>query len=220
MTRPVKARTYDSSQRRAASEQTRRRILAVADDHLRRHGYAATTVAAIASAADVHVDTVYALVGRKAEIVRELIELALSGTDQAVPAEERPYVAAIRHEPDPRRKLALYAEAAREMLARLAPLFAALRDAAASDDTAAEIWRGFSDRRARNMRAFVGDVASVGGLRPGLDEDTAADTVWATNSPEVYLMLTEERGWTSERYEAWLADTWAAMLLPQGDKGP
>jgi AcrR family transcriptional regulator len=212
--RPVKTRRYDASRRKAASDRTRQRILDVADAHLRQRGYAETTVATIASSADVHVDTVYALVGKKVEIVHELIELALSGGENAVPAADRPYVTAIRAEPDPANKLALYAAATCDMLARVAPLVAALRDAAGTDDTAAEIWRAFSDRRAHNMRAFVEDVASVNGLRAGLDPDTAADTVWATNSPEIYLMLTTERGWTPDQYEKWLEDTWIHLLLP------
>lgn len=217
---PVKARNYDASRRRAESDQTRHRILEVADAHLRRHGYAKTTVAAIASSADVHIDTVYALVGKKAEIVRGLIELALSGTDHAVPAADRPYVAAIRAESNPTKKLALYAAATRDMLGRVAPLFVALRDAAGTDTTAAEVWREFSDRRADNMRAFVQDIASVRGLRHGLDTDTAADTVWAMTSPEIYLMLTIERSWTPDKYEKWLADAWTHLLLPPPTDAP
>ena len=212
--RPVKTRHYDGSARRAKSERTRRRILAAADAQLRLHGYANTTVTAIAAAAEVHVDTVYALVGKKGEIVRELIELALSGSDHTIPAADRPYVAAIRAEPDAANKLVLYANATADMLARVAPLFTALRDAAGADASAAEIRREFSDRRARNMREFVHDVASVGGLRAGLDIETAADTVWATNSPEIYLMLTVERGWTTQQFTDWLADVWAELLLP------
>ncbi|MDQ3640914.1 MAG: hypothetical protein M3450_05455 [Actinomycetota bacterium] len=41
-------------------------------------------MAAIASRAGVHVDTVSQLVGRKPVLLRELIEHALSGTDRAV----------------------------------------------------------------------------------------------------------------------------------------
>lgn len=211
---PVKTRHYDATERRAKSERTRRRILAAADAQLRLHGYANTTVTSIAAAAQVHVDTVYALVGRKGEIVRELIELALSGSDRAVPATDRPYATAIRAEPDPANKLALYAAATTDMLARVAPLFAALRDAAGADASAAEIWRQFSDRRARNMRELVREIASGNGLAEGLDIETAADTVWATNSPEMYLMLTVERGWSAQRFTRWLAGVWAKLLLP------
>jgi len=43
--------------------------------------------------------------------------------------------------------------------------------------------------------------------------EEAADVIWATNSPEFYLLLVRERGWTPERVEGWLADTWRRLLL-------
>jgi hypothetical protein len=55
---------------------------------------------------------------------------------------------------------------------------------------------------------------SAGGLRPGLNEEQAADTVGALNSSEVYVLMTGERGWSPERFEAWLAGTWVRLLLP------
>ena len=207
-------RRYDGSGRRARSEATRRRILDVARAQLVERGYRATTVSGIAAGAGVHVDTVYALVGRKPALLRELVEQALSGTDHAVPALDRPYVAAIRAEPDPARKLATYAAGTADMLGRAAPLLLALRDAAATDEAADRLRREFGDRRAANMRLFVQDVADAGGLRPGLTVDEAADTVWATNSPELYALLTVDRGWAPARYTAWLADTWGRLLLP------
>jgi hypothetical protein len=43
----------------------------------------------------------------------------------------------------------------------------------------------------------------------------AADTVWVTNSPEVYVLLTVDRGWSPARYERWLAETWGRLLLQE-----
>ncbi|MFL6139387.1 MAG: hypothetical protein ACJ74O_16500 [Frankiaceae bacterium] len=43
--------------------------------------------------------------------------------------------------------------------------------------------------------------------------DEAADVVWATNAPELYLLLVGQRGWEPERYERWLAESWARLLL-------
>lgn len=210
----VKRRSYDSTGRRADSLATRQRIIDVTRQLMLERGYRATTLAAVARAADVHVDTIYELVGRKPVLLRALIEQALSGTDHAVPAEDRPYVAAIRAEPDPRRKIAIYAAAVRDMQARLAPLVLAVRDASATEPEAREVWRRLSDRRAANMRSFVADLQAAGGLRDGLSIEEAADTVWATNSSEMYLLVTVDRGWSPDRYERWLADTWNRLLLP------
>jgi AcrR family transcriptional regulator len=176
-------------------------------------GYRGTTVASIAERAGVNADSVYTLVGRKPVVLRELIEQALSGTDHAVPAESRDYVVAIRAEPDPRAKIRIYAKAVRDNQERLAPLFLALRDASATDPDANEVWQQISRRRAANMREFAEDLQRTGELRAGLSIDWIADTVWVTNSSEVFVMLTVERGWPPEDYEQWLADTWTRLLL-------
>ncbi|MDP9020251.1 MAG: TetR/AcrR family transcriptional regulator [Actinomycetota bacterium] len=212
--RKVKSRPYDNAGRRTQSEATRQRILEAARQLMIERGYRATTVAEIARRGGVHVDTVYELAGRKPMLLRELIEQALSGTGGAVVAEERGYVKAIRAEPDPARKLAIYAGAVREIQARMAPLLLALRDASATEPEAEQVWREISDRRAANMRKLAGDLEDAGGLRAGLSIDEAADVIWATNSSELYVLLTVERGWPPERYERWLADTWCRLLLP------
>lgn len=213
MVKPVKRRSYDASERQTQSAETRQRVIDAARELFLDRGYRATTVAAIAAGAGVHPDSVYALVGRKPVVLRELIEQALSGTDHAVAGEDRDYVGRMRAEPDPARKLAIYAGAVRRMQARMAPMFLALRDASSTEPEAEAVWREISDRRAVNMRKLVRDLRDVGGLRPGLSVDQAADTVWAMNGPELYVMLTVDRGWSPLRFERWLADSWCRLLL-------
>jgi AcrR family transcriptional regulator len=214
VSKQVKKRPYDNSARLEQSNETRRSILDAARLEMLERGYRATTIAEIARRAGVHVDTVYALVGRKPVLLRELIEHAISGTDEAIPAERRDYVEAIRAEPDPRRKLAIYAHATREIHARLAPLLLALRDASTTEPEARAVWEEISERRAMNMRKLAKELKSVGGIRTGLSVAEAADTIWVTNSAEVYVMLTTERGWPASRYEQWLTDSWSRLLLP------
>ena len=214
MPQPNISRDYNSATRAALSHATRQRIVESARDLMLERGYRATTIAAIARHAEVHVDTIYELVGRKPMVLRELIEQAISGSDTAVPAEERHYVAAIRNEPDPRVKLAIYARATREIHERMAPLVLALRDASATEPEAHDVWQTISERRAANMNKFARELRKAGGLRSGLSIDEAADVIWATNSAELFCLLTIERGWKPARYERWLADTWCRLLLP------
>jgi AcrR family transcriptional regulator len=213
LVKEVKGRVYDNAARQTQSAETRQRVLNAAHQLIAEGGYRKTTVADIALEAGVHIDTVYALVGRKPVLLRELIEQAVSGTDRAVTPEERNYIKAILAEPDPARKLAIYARAVRHIQARMAPLFLALRDASATEPEAGVVWREISDRRAKNMRDLVRNLKAADGLRDDLSIDEAADTIWATNSSELYVLLTVERGWSADRYERWLADTWCRLLL-------
>jgi hypothetical protein len=69
-----------------------------------------------------------------------------------VPAEQRDYVARVRAAKGARKKIETYAAALVEIQPCLAPVYLALRDAAAADADSAATWCQISDRRARNMR--------------------------------------------------------------------
>jgi AcrR family transcriptional regulator len=207
---PVKRR-YDATGRRQAAARTRAAILDAARDLFTERGYAATSMTAIADRAGVALDTVYASVGRKPELARLLIETAISGTDQAIPAEQRDYVQAIQAAPDAATKIAVYAAAITVIAPRLALVLAIVQQAAHAEPELARLWDQIAERRAANMRRFVADLASVHPLR--LDPDQAADIVWATNAAELYQLLVGQRGWSPQRYERFLTDTWQRLLL-------
>lgn len=204
-------RRYDATSRREAAARTRAAILDAARELFSERGYAATPMTAVAERAGVALDTVYASVGRKPELARLLIETAISGTGQAVPAEQRDYVQAIRAAPDATIKINIYAAAMAAMAPRLALVLGIIQQAASSEPELARLWDQISERRAVNMRLFVTDLASVHPLRLAAEE--AADIVWATNAPELYRLLTDQRGWTPQRYERFLADAWHRLLL-------
>lgn len=208
-----KKRQYDSSSRAEAAKATRQ---AIPDSALRvflKKGYAATTMSEIANAAGTALDTVYATAGKKPDLFRLLIEAALSGTDRAVPAEQRDYVRAIRAETDAARKLRFYAAAMCGIQPRLAPLIRVLQSAAPLAPELNELWQGIAKRRADNMRLFVKDLAATGRLDASLSEPKAADIIWSMNSPEFYLLLVEQRGWSVEEYGEWLGTAWIRLLL-------
>ena len=176
-------------------------------------GYAGFTMQEIAVRAQVALDTVYASVGRKPQLVRLLVETAISSTHQAVPPEQRAYVQRIHAAATAREKLATYAKAVVEIQCRLAPIVRALEGAAAAEPELAKIWHEISERRARNMKLFAAELVKAGGLRPGLTVDRIADVIWAMNGPELYTLLVSQRGWSATELEIWLADAWARLLL-------
>jgi AcrR family transcriptional regulator len=207
---PVKRR-YDATTRRQAAARTRAAILDAARQLFTERGYAATPMTAIAERAGVALDTVYAAAGRKPELARLLIETAISGTDQAVPAEQRDYVQQIRAAADARTKIAIYAAAITAIAPRMAAMLAIVQQAAPDEPELAVLWAQIAERRAANMRLFVSDLAAVAPLR--LDPDGAADIVWATNATELYQLLVGQRGWSPQQYEHFLADSWQRLLL-------
>jgi len=211
--RPSVSRRYHSPRRTEQAARTRHDVLVAARELLVEQGYAATTIADIARRAQVAVDTVYATVGRKPALLRELVETAISGTDEATPAEDRAYVIAIRAAETARDKITIYARAVTDMQQRMAPVFLALRDAAATDPASGALWTEISQRRAENMRLFAADLRATGEVRSDLTDAEVADIVWSMNAAEYWELLVTQRGWAPARFTDWLIDSWARLLL-------
>lgn len=207
----VKARSYRSPVRTAQAAATRQRILDAARALLEAQGYEATSVTALAEAAGVSVDTLYTAVGRKPQIVLAVIDDLLGGEQAA----QRAYVREIQAEPSAVGKVAVYAQAASQLVPRIAPLQDALRKAGESDAACATAWRALTQRRARNMLQFAQELRGTGDLRPDLGDRQVADIIWSTNASEFWGLF-QQRGWTPQEYGAFLADMWTRMLLVDG----
>ena len=207
------ARRYHSPRRKEQAAATRDAVLAAARDLFVGEGYRSTTVAGIARRAGVAVDTVYATIGRKPDLLREVVEAAISGTGQAVPAERRDYVLRLREAKRAADKISIYAHALAAIQPRLAPVYVALRDAAGTDPDCAALWQEISDRRAANMLLFVEDLAATGELRADRPAAELADAVWSMNGPEYWVLLVDQRGWTPGQFAEWLTDAWRRLLL-------
>jgi hypothetical protein len=59
-------------------------------------------------------------------------------------------------------------------------------------------------------------LRDAGSLRSDLDHATARDIFWMLTGRDAYRMLVRERGWSSQKYQDWLADTLVRSLLSPG----
>jgi TetR/AcrR family transcriptional regulator of autoinduction and epiphytic fitness len=199
--------------RERKAQQTRQRVLAAAEALFVGDGYGATTITAIAEAADVAVQTVYAVFGTKRAILAELLEARIAGDGQPRRLSDRQDWQAMEREPDPRRqieRLASIATRIGEQVAALSEVFAA---AAATDPEIADLHASQQRARYEDQRRLARSLAQKGALRPGLSEDRAADVVWALVNARTYRSLVGDRRWTAEEYERWLGSLLACALL-------
>ena len=194
-------------------------ILDAAGRLFAERGYAATSVDDIAEAAGVGRATVFASVGGKPVLLKQAYDVAIVGDDEAVALVERPRSQAIQRDMDPRRLLAGYAELASEVTGRVAGIYEAVRGAAGADAEARKLWEEVLRQRRAGMDNLIRAVASKVSLREGLDRESAADIAWVLTDPWLYQMLVRRRGWTVDRYRAWLAETLQAQLLPALNHG-
>jgi len=208
VTEPVKA-----IRRAEQARATRRRIIECARELFLQQGYAATTLGQIAARAGVAVQTVYFHFGNKRTVLKEVIDVLAVGDDAPVPLLDRPWVQQVRDEPDARRALGVWLQNSRVIFGKVAPMLSSVRDAAGADPEMAEQWRTNSRERYLAHRTLAEILAAKKALRPGLTVQKAADIIFALLSPEVYLLLTAERGWSPAQWQRWLTDTIAQAVL-------
>src|SRR6516225_1692721 len=138
MAEPVKRR-YDNSRRQAQVRATRRTVIEAAQRLFTERGYPATTIDAIAEAADTPLPTVYRLFGSKRALLTAVLDTSLGGDDQPIAFADRPAVRAARAEPDPVKMLGAFARIARELMDRSSAIQHVLATAAQVDAEAADI---------------------------------------------------------------------------------
>jgi AcrR family transcriptional regulator len=212
MAREVKPRRpYRSEVRLEQAERTRERVLDAAAGLFQERGYEGASVAAIARAAGVSDETVYAGFGTKRALLGELVQRAVRGGDpRPVPEQDEPR--ALAAETDQREQLRRFAGDIARRLERAAPLAAVVAGAARSEPELADLLARLHDTRRRNLGTLVDALAANGPL--ALPRADALDTVWALTSPELHQLLVRVRRWKRRRYADWLAATLAQVLLP------
>ncbi len=207
-------RPYSSALRDERARETRRRLVGAATAQFLRTGYAGTSLAVIARAADVSVDTVYKTFGSKIELLREVLDVAIGGDDTPVQLLDRDGPRALRDETDQRVQVRMLAAGVTDQLERIRPLDDILRGAAAVDRAAADLRHDIQVRQRRAaMRTIVGWIAANGSLRAGVSVRRSAQVVWTLTSPEVHLLMRDTGGWSQAAYRAWLEQTIADSIL-------
>lgn len=169
---------------------------------------------AIAQEAGVPLATVYSAFVSKRNILAYLLAISIAGDDAPIPMLERPDARAILQETDPREQLRMMAHAIATVTERVAPMFEIMRIAAKTESEIADLFQQLLQQRWQNMQIVLQHVVANGPLREGITIEQATDIVWTLMSAEVFLLLTGGRGWSTERYGEWLADSLIRLLLP------
>jgi AcrR family transcriptional regulator len=205
-------RRYHSPLRAEQADGTRRRVLAAARELFLAHGYAGTTVAAVAQAAGVSPDTIYVSLGGKQGLLEGVLSLARSDPEDPTQRDQQHRRDEVGALADPHQRLRRLVELSCETLARTDPVHAVLRGAADGHPFAAELYARMLALRlqvqARNLETYLGDA-----LRPGLSVKQAAEHYSALLSPELYHLLTVTQRWATRRYASWVTDLLDRDLL-------
>jgi AcrR family transcriptional regulator len=214
MARAVK-RPYDNSRRQAQARATRLRILEAAKALFIEHGYPATTLEAIAIAADTSLPTLYRLFPSKRALLKAVLDVSFGGDDQPVAFADRSEVRAARAEADPVTLVRAFARIGRAFMARSSAIMHVLATAAQVDSDAAQLMEQIRRQRRTGQSRIVAALSARDALDPELEFSEAVDITYVALSPDVHRILTVECGWTAEQYEQWLVRSLRALLRPE-----
>jgi AcrR family transcriptional regulator len=198
---------YKSLVRERQAADTRRRIVEATRQLLEKEGYAGMTIEAIARQAEVSAQSVYAIFKSKTGILIELLDESTFGPE---------YEEAVRKAlstKNPETRLRLAAPIARQIHGALSATFDLLRGSGVVAPELAKLEQQRERLRYERQERMVVSLQDAGRLRPDLDYTTARDIFWMLTGRDVYRMLVRERGWSSQKYEDWLADTLVLSLL-------
>lgn len=209
---PAVKRPYDNSRRQAQVRATRLRIIETAKALFIAHGYPATTLEAIADAADTSLPTLYRLFSSKPTLLKAVLDVSFGGDDQPIAFGDRPDVQAARGETDPQAMITAFARLGRDFMERSSAIMRVLATAAAVDPDAAQLMEEIRRQRHVGQSRIVAALSALDALDPELGSSEAVDMTFVAFSPDVHYILTVERGWTAEQYEQWLIRSLGALL--------
>jgi AcrR family transcriptional regulator len=198
-------RRYDSPLRARRAEETRTTLLSAATELFTSKGWANTGMRDVAREAGVAVETLYSHYSSKRKLFDAVVDHAVVGDDDPVAVAERPEFLAMGRGRRPQR-IAAAASLVAAIHARTGPFARLIREAATTDDEIAEVLRA---TRARQRLDVAAGFELVLG-RPATDDER--DGAWAILSPEVYLLLVHESGWSLDQYERWMSETLTRVL--------
>jgi len=167
----------------------------------------------VADTADVSLPTLYRLFGSKRALLLAVLETSFVGDDEPIVFVDRPAVQAALSEPEPSKMLKAFAGIAKDFMNRSSGILHVLASAAQVDSEAADLLTEIRRQRYTGQSRIVTALAERGALDPAVEPSEAADFVYLLWSPDVHRILTVERGWTAEQYEAWLTKALCGTLL-------
>ena len=201
-------RAYDASRRRASAEERRVRILETARNLFARYGYGATSIERIAGEACVAVPTVYAIYRSKRALLFALLDEADARADVAGLMSDLNSAGG-----NPRKQLRCLVSFTCRFYAEAGDIVDIARGAGSTNEDLLALWQEGEERRLRGQRPLADAWDRAGALRKSLSAKEALDILWAMTGADHYRLFVVDRKWSAVRYEAWLENTLARLLL-------
>ena len=212
MSRTSEVRRYDGSGRQRDAKQRRRRVLEAATRLFLEQGYGATSIEQIGHLAETSPQSIYAVFGNKAGVLRRVIDVAVGGDDADVKLLDRPENAAIFELASVDERITMAAKAAARTHERSGELICLVERVSGMDPAVKALADDLAEQVRVDAQRFV-DMVPATWFRPELTRDQIVDVAVLVGSAWMWHGLVVERGWTQQQYETWFEDTIRRLLL-------
>ena len=199
------------------ARRTRARIIAAAAQRFLAHGYAGTTMRAVALNAGVALPTVELAFRTKARLLKAVIDVAIAGDDDQVAMLDRQWAKRAESIAGPPDFVAAFARVLAGSAERAAGLAATALEAARADEDIATVAAQLMSQREVMASWLVDGIMHRSALREGTDRAAAVNTVWTLMDPVVFCRLTGDRHWTTAHFERWFTDSVTRLVLSADD---
>ena len=203
----------DAPPRRARARATQWRIVKAAFRLFCEHGYSGTTMAHIAEAAGVAVQTVYFTFHTKAAVLSRAYDFAVSGDGEPTVPWEQPWYREMVAAADLIESLDQLVGGVGDITRRLTPLYVVASGTAASDPEVAEVVDRHERWRVEGYRAMLEVLRAKSGLRADVTPERANDLLLLYAGMDVYHALVGVAGWSHDEWAAWTSATLAHQLF-------
>ncbi|MBP7074343.1 MAG: TetR/AcrR family transcriptional regulator [Rhabdochlamydiaceae bacterium] len=203
----TKKRVYKSETRIAQAAETRNRILVSAKRLFQLEGFETVTIEKLAQVSKVSMPTIYAIFQSKIGILRALME-------EALPTKQREaLVEKTKREKSSKKRLMIAAKIARQMYDAERAQMDIFRGASVLAPEFKELEKEREKRRYERLAEGIKTMEREKSLAVGLTPSKAHDILWAFTGRDMYRMFVIERGWSSAKYEKWLAELLIKTLI-------
>jgi TetR/AcrR family transcriptional regulator of autoinduction and epiphytic fitness len=170
---------------------------------------------AIATEAEVHVQTIYLTYGTKPTLLAACAARLVAGDeDPETPPAERRWAREVAAARGPHAKLVRYVQQIAEVTPRITALIDVLRATAPAEPHVAAFLDEMERARREGALQLLGHGAPPGTWKPELSPDEVADITFAIASPDTLRALTSRCGWSQAAAQKLIVDAVGHQLRP------
>lgn len=202
---------YTSNLRAEQAAQTRQRVLTAAAERFAADGFARTTLARLAEAAGVSIETVQAQGSKRSLLTAAVHQLSFGDSEDGFFS--APQARATVEAATPAEFCERGADLAGGRNAQTFRLWRAFSSAAADDPAVDREFTELSGFIRGQCRQIVAMLAERGWLRADVEVDELGDSLWVLVGSENYDKIIVRLGYSHERYLAWLTRSLNDLLF-------